>query len=330
MSIDQEFPHTLVHTRRQLAGAAIKWANILEEELKRELHDAPSISITMDIWSSMNNKHQFIGVLAHFYSKEGEYTERTIGFAEISLERHTGETICKELLKIFSQLGITEKICSVTGDSASNNLAALRKLEQSLANYCEVVNRTYEHPKLGLISGQFDASNCAPCLNHVLNLVSKAFLDTVTGVASIDIDREREPSFNLDATIEEPEEGEQHEIDSEGFLINPLSNWEDDAETEESNTIRKCQKLAVALKSINSLGKFFLLCGLKRSGKDEAINMGNILPPLDVKTRWNSTFELLSFLQKRKLQIDLFFNCTKDMGRFFFIFLTLAKNPELF
>jgi hypothetical protein len=68
------------------------------------------------------------------------------------------------------------------------------------------------------------------------------------------------------------------------------------------------------------LGKFFLLCGLKRSGKDEAINMGNILPPLDVKTRWNSTFELLSFLQKRKLQIDLFFNCTKDMERFVHFF----------
>ncbi|KAJ5300165.1 hypothetical protein N7508_007408 [Penicillium antarcticum] len=160
-----EPPFTSRHTLRD---RIMQGFGIQRKNLKNELAlTCKTIALSLDIWTSQNHL-PILGVIGHWLTDEFEYRERLLEFAELQ-GIHSGENLSIAVENMLIELGLEDKLISITGDNASNNEAMASELFFSLSDRPGVKEAMPAPLNRGLDS-------YIRCLAHVLNLIVKDIL----------------------------------------------------------------------------------------------------------------------------------------------------------
>ena len=118
------------------------------------------ICLTSDIWTSLMHRG-FLCITAHYIDSEWMLNKRIISFKTINT-LHNGKNIATLINDEIIDLGIRDKIFTITLDNASNNDVAIQRLKR----FWQIKD---DHAKL------FHVRCCA----HILNLIVKDGLKQV-------------------------------------------------------------------------------------------------------------------------------------------------------
>ena len=95
-----------------------------KEQLRQQLEEVETCSITTDFWSSCNAQ-SYITVTCHFLNQFWELKSCVLATCQVKMD-HTAENIKTELKRITDEWDITDKISCIVTDSAANMIAAAR------------------------------------------------------------------------------------------------------------------------------------------------------------------------------------------------------------
>lgn len=96
------------------------------EKIRDLLASIPGrISFTTDIWTSPASD-PFMAVTGHWIEK-GKSMSCLIDFVSFH-EDHDGKGIAAALYRVLEKFGLTDKVCGITTDNATNNIAAMKAL----------------------------------------------------------------------------------------------------------------------------------------------------------------------------------------------------------
>lgn len=141
---------------------------IQRTNLKNELTlTCKTIALSLDIWTSQNHL-PILGIIGHWLTDDFEYRERLLEFAELQ-GIHSGENLAITVENMLIELGLEDKLISITGDNASNNEAMASELYFSLSDRSGVQDAIPAPLYRGLDS-------YIRCLAHILNLIVKDIL----------------------------------------------------------------------------------------------------------------------------------------------------------
>jgi hypothetical protein len=131
-----------------------------EGRVNERLRNAASkISITLDCWTSPNNK-AFLGVTGHYIDKDWALKSLLVDFVPLSGE-HTGENLCGALVDVCERRGILGKLQGVTTDNAANIGRLLTCFEGACSERGVMFAKDQQRVR---------------CVAHVVNLAAQAFL----------------------------------------------------------------------------------------------------------------------------------------------------------
>ena len=122
-------PGYTMPSRKTVKNAIVHLHEQGKLKLKELLADAPAVSLTTDIWSSITNE-SYLTVTAHWLSDEWEMCCAVLQTGEFST-RHTGVNIADELLQAARYYNIAHKVFAVVHDEASNMQLSLGILHDS-------------------------------------------------------------------------------------------------------------------------------------------------------------------------------------------------------
>ncbi|XP_073670667.1 E3 SUMO-protein ligase ZBED1-like [Paramisgurnus dabryanus] len=125
-----------------------------KEEAKAQVKKAVAVSVTADMWTSMN-MDAYLAVTCHFIN-EGTLNTVLLGVQEFP-QAHTAANLAAVKASIMEEWGITHKVTSLVTDAAANMLACARELN-------------LKH---------------SVCIAHVLNLMVKKALDQTPGLPDL-------------------------------------------------------------------------------------------------------------------------------------------------
>ncbi|KAF5366396.1 hypothetical protein D9758_009756 [Tetrapyrgos nigripes] len=278
--------------RRKRVAEDIKTAfEHCSERIVTLLKEYPGqISYATDAWTSPNHR-AFVAWTVHL-QHQGKPLVFLLDIIEVP-ESHTGEVLAREFDKMLERHGLQQKILGFCGDNATSNDTQMTALDSSTSNSFSVEGRVH-------------------CLNHTMNLAAKALLNGIAG--SDDGAEGKLPDDEL-----EDEEEEEEEEDLPTLLDNNdiLPEREDDEGVDELEGIDDDERatfdwesaeVRAALEKIRGLS--FSLIHSTTIGLPQwrAACICNHLPnriiPRDVRTRWNSTFDMLEFVLKYQKAVD--------------------------
>lgn len=102
--------------------------NEIRETLQAELKDAGKFALTMDAWSSITTS-PFLVITVHFINRSMQLVSRCLQCVYVP-EDHTAINIAARVEEVLQDFGLEKKnVVSITTDSGSNMVAALRKLD---------------------------------------------------------------------------------------------------------------------------------------------------------------------------------------------------------
>lgn len=259
----------LTPVKNHLRRTAMKIREKIAEEMKNKL-----LSVSLDIVSK--NSRSVLGVYAQLI-KNGQLAVRCIGMNEMH-DRHTGKYICSMLENCLAEYtsGLNS-ILSITTDNASNMQAFIKNVNQILEDEVEEANRSNMH-------------------NNFENLT---ILENNTGSAS---------TSELDTLL--------------NTLLPAEADWTfTDYESDEITNIIKAKSSFLLVNGVNCAAHTIQLA-IKEALSDLPDEMENIivlcrefckfthlqttiyemekrgvekrLPPLDVPTRWSSTYLMVN------------------------------------
>lgn len=182
---------------------------------------------------------------------------------------HSGEWIMEVFFKTITKYKIQQKISCVTVDNATSNINFLERL----AIKPEINNSFFKPFK----------NNHVRCLAHVFHLGAQAIINSFEDI-------QQEEDSTLESFLENPENCS--DLVSERFIkdIENLSLEENPKGTRvvELKPISRLRKFLFSIK-LNATKKV-TLAGLQRK-----YLLDETLPVLDVRTRWNSTFNMINW-----------------------------------
>jgi hypothetical protein len=120
---------------------------------------ASKISVTLDCWTSSNNK-AFLGITGHSIDDDWALQSLVLDFIPLDGD-HTGENLCEAFVGACERLGILDKLLAVTTDNASNISKLLDYLEEACIKRGITFKKEQQHMR---------------CMAHVVNLAVQAFL----------------------------------------------------------------------------------------------------------------------------------------------------------
>lgn len=231
-------------------------------ELKEKVKTIPGkIAVTMDGWTSKNIL-PFLAIRAHWLDEQWEYHSQLLDFCYVE-GSHTGSKFGDLFAAALHSLDIPlEKIIAITVDNASNNDTFFDELE----NVFDVLGSD-QHVR---------------CLAHIINLAAQDVLMSLrncTTTTSFDEEQPDEEQADEDLLNDETLD----DIDLEEEI-----NYDDDEPVADTsrNTLLKLRKLVRKIrKSVKLRQKLNKLCNM--------YSVKYLVPILDIKTRWNSTYDMI-------------------------------------
>ncbi|CAE6443976.1 unnamed protein product, partial [Rhizoctonia solani] len=252
---DRDIPHRskLTKTIGELYRTEI-------DQMKVDLNNALGlVSATSDLWSD-EKLRAFMAVTLHYINSEGHLAEHLFAFRRIE-GRHTGANIGHELLSVFEEAGIINKIGHITLDNASNNNTLMASLESALAERGQRFGRDL---------------NRIRCIPHIINLTVQAMLDALPAAAARFREEVAAKGDELDGEIEE--------------YLQALESGVVDLCRESVKALRSSDIRRQGLRDLILDGNFR---GLFRS-PDNKILLVPVLELLrDCLTRWSSTYLMI-------------------------------------
>lgn len=95
--------------------------------VKDELKKTNFVALTCDLWTSRQTKG-FLTVTAHFIDTEWE--PRSVVLQAVRMMKdHTTENLANELREICSEWEISDKVCCVVTDNASNIVSTVKGMK---------------------------------------------------------------------------------------------------------------------------------------------------------------------------------------------------------
>ncbi len=141
--------------------------------MRASIATAQSISFSFDVWTNPNCL-AFMTIIGHWIDDNFKYHEEVLDFLEI-VGSHTGENLAALIYPCTEDYNCSNKLLSLTGDNASNNLALIPSLIS-------------QHP----FNSKFTENGYVRCLAHILNLIAQTILtelksgDTSTSETIVD------------------------------------------------------------------------------------------------------------------------------------------------
>jgi len=133
------------------------------------------VAISFDGWTSTNNLSMF-AMNGKWVGPDMKIYQACLDFVEIK-GAYSGKNLAQLVYKRCKQLGILQKIISVTGDNASNNDTCARHLYKMMTYiYDEHLDPIPVHAQSMRFKGE---ASKIDCLAHVNNLVVKAILESL-------------------------------------------------------------------------------------------------------------------------------------------------------
>lgn len=90
------------------------------------LQHAPTVALTGDYWTSLGN-HNYLGVTVHYIDEQWELHSHALTVMKTQ-ERHFAETCAEHFIHVAQQWDVSNKVSTLSTDSARNMIAAARHL----------------------------------------------------------------------------------------------------------------------------------------------------------------------------------------------------------
>ncbi|KAJ6643111.1 putative AC transposase [Pseudolycoriella hygida] len=230
--------------------------------------NAAKISFIIDCWTS-SNQHPFQGVIARYISNDWELKSVVIDLTVLRGD-HEGKNIANAFWNVLVDYGIVEKLLSVTTDNASNMDTLFDELERLFEAY-------------GI---PFDSKNFrVRCFVHILNLASRAMINTVG-----DGDSSTYPSDD-----ESDGEDEVEKVGSKNAKVLPV--------------VAKMRKGVVAIRNSPQRRELF-----EKQCAVTGIKHKTLLR--DVRTRFNATLTMMERAEEMKQPFDMTLNCIPKLRKY--------------
>ncbi|KAG6806116.1 hypothetical protein H0H92_012625, partial [Tricholoma furcatifolium] len=200
-------------------------------------------------------------------------------------ESHTGATLAAAFHCMLVNHGLENKIMAVNADNASSNDTQTDSLD-SLPN-------------------SFDSVNRVRCFNHTLQLSVKALLHPFS---SSDDDKDSDTNDMPELEALDDEEGEDDEEEEGANDEDNEDPFDDLSEDERAELLESTKTVRTILSKVRKLSFAIINLTTKAlpvwNNTCAKHNLKRCLIPRDVKTRWNSTFDMLKMVVMYRAAVD--------------------------
>lgn len=242
--------------------------NIMKEKVINEYHkmknnlkdilnkNESKFSFTIDGWTAPNFE-SYYGITIHFIDNNWKFQSLALDFIP-SNGKHTGKDIANFFLNIIKDYDIQKKVQGITLDNAAANTTFIQELSMLMDNDGIVFDTEDQHFR---------------CFAHIINLAIQDVLKLINIKQCLNnlYSDTNEYNDSEDEHEDELSDDDMNANENEIFsrIINNIRNT--------CKKIRRSEQLTIRLK---------LFC--------EAANIKFVKPVLDVKTRWDSTYDMLN------------------------------------
>lgn len=285
--------------RNSIVKHVNKKSKLIRHQLTEELRDR-HVSLMLDI--ATKSRLSVLGISAQFIKNDAVVC-RSLGVIELQA-KHTGKNIAKVLIKLLQQFGIDlEQVYSITVDNARN-----------LAKMLEILNELGISPEEidEFIRENEDEDGVLPQQQQEQQQAESN--DITISESDVESDEEDNESDEIDAV------GNPYDLDDEEEIEN-IADGTDRCRELMNEVVEEFVRINGDIISMHPVKcaahtlQLALAAGLNASNVDPIIDKvrkmskkmrtscidrilkkhypGSTLPPLDVETRWNSTFKMV-------------------------------------
>jgi hypothetical protein len=164
-------PEIPLPTRYKFTQMFLEEFKITEKSLLHDLNRSAKISIALDAWSAGNHL-SFLAIKGYYINDKWQLKDTLLDFIPLR-GRHTGSAMATDLLQTLHSRNIKHRLLAITCDNAGNNGTLTRTLQEKLAD-----QDIFWSPE----------ENTIPCLAHVINLVVQDIIQHLKLSAPPDIE----------------------------------------------------------------------------------------------------------------------------------------------
>lgn len=164
-------PEAAIITRYKFGEWFKEQCSVAKKGLLQDLGPKTKLSIALDAWSASNHL-SFLAIKAYYINDQWQLREVLIDFIPMR-GNHTGSSMAAEVFTVLKEYKATRKFLAVTCDNASNNGTLATSLQKRLAD-----DKVRWSPQ----------ENTIPCLAHVINLVVQDIIQHLKLAPSPELD----------------------------------------------------------------------------------------------------------------------------------------------
>jgi len=101
-----------------------------QEGALSRLPERNKVAISLDGWSS-STRLSFLGIIAHYISKDWVLIEELIGFESLE-DVHSGAVLAKVVNTVLAEYKLTGRVITITSDNASSNGVMVSEINKHL------------------------------------------------------------------------------------------------------------------------------------------------------------------------------------------------------